>query len=271
MRMRTILHRFTAAASSSGCAAGRPVSAPSARSPGRRTPRRPGLGLVARAAQAEGRRQCPAAGRRDGAALGGSLGSRRRGEAATRGRRQSERRERARSDAAGAGRQNGSAANGPAAAREGANPNAPNLAGETPLMTAAETGNLDVVKAMLAQGGDPNVKERTQDQTALMWAASEKHAAITQALIKAGRRRPRAIERRLDAVAVRGAKRRHRKRPPIARRRRRRQRAQCSTAALALIVAAGSGHGELGMSAARARGRSERGHRGSTESPRCTR
>jgi len=68
----------------------------------------------------------------------------------------------------------------------GANPNAADQAGETVLMTASETGNVAVVKALLAKGANPNLKERTQDQTALMWAAAEKHPEAIKALIDGG-------------------------------------------------------------------------------------
>lgn len=69
----------------------------------------------------------------------------------------------------------------------GANPNAALLSGETPLMVAARTGNVDVVRRLLASGANPNAKERTYgDQTALMWAISEKHPAIVDALLAHG-------------------------------------------------------------------------------------
>ena len=52
-------------------------------------------------------------------------------------------------------------------------------------MTAARTGNLETVRALLAKGANPNAKERNE-QTALMWAAAEGHTAIAQALIASG-------------------------------------------------------------------------------------
>jgi ankyrin repeat protein len=58
--------------------------------------------------------------------------------------------------------------------------------GEPPLMTCARTGNLAAVKAMLAHGGEVNGREPDQQQTALMWAASEGHADIVQTLIENG-------------------------------------------------------------------------------------
>ena len=52
-------------------------------------------------------------------------------------------------------------------------------------MTAARTGKLGPVKALLARGADVNAKER-RGQTALMWAAAEGHAEVVAALLKAG-------------------------------------------------------------------------------------
>jgi ankyrin repeat protein len=51
-------------------------------------------------------------------------------------------------------------------------------------MTAARTGKLGPVKALLAHGADVNAEER-KGQTALMWAAAEGHVAVVDALIKA--------------------------------------------------------------------------------------
>src|SRR5436853_78069 len=57
-------------------------------------------------------------------------------------------------------------------------------AGETPLLTAARTGRLGPVKALLARGADLNARE-AKGQTALMWAAAEGHVEIVDALLKA--------------------------------------------------------------------------------------
>src|SRR5262249_15794466 len=66
-----------------------------------------------------------------------------------------------------------------------ANPDAPIATGETPLMTCARAGVADAVRALLARGADVNAKEPTQQQTALMWAAAERHQKVLQTLIEA--------------------------------------------------------------------------------------
>jgi ankyrin len=67
----------------------------------------------------------------------------------------------------------------------GASPNTPIATGETPLMTCARTGNADAVRMLLVRGADVNVREPTQNQTALMWAAAEQHSEILELLIAA--------------------------------------------------------------------------------------
>jgi uncharacterized protein len=67
----------------------------------------------------------------------------------------------------------------------GANPNA-TMAGETALMTAARTGSVESVRALLVHGADVNAKEPTRGQTALMWAAAERHPDVVRVLIEAG-------------------------------------------------------------------------------------
>jgi ankyrin repeat protein len=58
--------------------------------------------------------------------------------------------------------------------------------GETVLMTAARAGDAASVKALLAHGGKPDMTESWHGQTALMWAAIENHAEVVQLLIDAG-------------------------------------------------------------------------------------
>jgi ankyrin repeat protein len=64
--------------------------------------------------------------------------------------------------------------------------------GETVLMTAARAGDTASVKTLLAHGGKPDATENWHGQTALMWAAIENHADIVQLLIDAGARVDRA-------------------------------------------------------------------------------
>ena len=81
---------------------------------------------------------------------------------------------------------NGSAAAVDLLLEAGANPNLALPSGQTPLMTAAKTGNVGVVKTLIGRGAAVHAKEGTQNQTALMWAVSEKHAEVARVLIEAG-------------------------------------------------------------------------------------
>jgi ankyrin repeat protein len=68
----------------------------------------------------------------------------------------------------------------------GADPNiAPRTSG-TPLMVASRTGNVDAVKLLLDHHADVNAKEGARDQTALMWAVSERHPDVVRELLGAG-------------------------------------------------------------------------------------
>ena len=66
----------------------------------------------------------------------------------------------------------------------GANPNIARTTGETPLMTCARTGAADAVRALLARGVDLTVTDPLSGQTALMWAVGERHTEITRALVE---------------------------------------------------------------------------------------
>jgi uncharacterized protein len=68
----------------------------------------------------------------------------------------------------------------------GANPNAALLNGETVLMTCSRTGEIGAVTALLARGANVNAKEPSHDQTALMWAAAQKHPQVVAALVARG-------------------------------------------------------------------------------------
>jgi uncharacterized protein len=67
-----------------------------------------------------------------------------------------------------------------------ANPNSALLNGETVLMNCSRTGNAAAVKALIDAGAKVNVKEPQHDQTALMWAAAEKHPEAVRVLLGAG-------------------------------------------------------------------------------------
>jgi ankyrin repeat protein len=67
-----------------------------------------------------------------------------------------------------------------------ANPDAALPNGETVLMNCARTGSAPGVRALLAAGANPNAREATHDQTALMWAAAQRHPEAVGALLRAG-------------------------------------------------------------------------------------
>ena len=70
--------------------------------------------------------------------------------------------------------------------RAGADPNVAHLSGESPLMAAARTGRVQVVMALLAEGADVNATDTGHDQTALMWAAANRHPGVVETLVAAG-------------------------------------------------------------------------------------
>jgi ankyrin repeat protein len=53
-------------------------------------------------------------------------------------------------------------------------------------MTCAASGSEDAVRMLIARGADVNAKEPSEHQTALMWAAAERHPSVVRALIEAG-------------------------------------------------------------------------------------
>jgi len=65
-----------------------------------------------------------------------------------------------------------------------ADPNLARSSGETPLMTAAHSGNVDVVKLLLAHDANVNAKENTRGQTALMLSVAENHEDVARVLIE---------------------------------------------------------------------------------------
>ena len=68
----------------------------------------------------------------------------------------------------------------------GADAKGATVEGETVLMTASLTGNVEAMRLLLARGADPNAQESRFGETALMWTASENHAAAVRLLLEAG-------------------------------------------------------------------------------------
>ena len=67
----------------------------------------------------------------------------------------------------------------------GADADGTTAGGETALMTAARTGRVDPVRALLDAGAEVDARER-RGQTALMWAAAAGNAAVVDLLLGAG-------------------------------------------------------------------------------------
>jgi ankyrin repeat protein len=67
--------------------------------------------------------------------------------------------------------------------KAGANANSRNREGQTPLMAVARTGRIDAAQALLDAGAEVNAIENWGGQSALMWAASQKHPAMVKLLI----------------------------------------------------------------------------------------
>ena len=70
--------------------------------------------------------------------------------------------------------------------KAGADPNAVPPAGETPLMKATRTGNAEAIQLLLAHGAQVNAREASGEQTALMWAVTQRHPEIVRILIEHG-------------------------------------------------------------------------------------
>ena len=68
----------------------------------------------------------------------------------------------------------------------GADANAALPSGETALMAAARAGSVDAVNALLARGARVNAAEATRGQTALMWAVANRRPGVTRALLDHG-------------------------------------------------------------------------------------
>ncbi len=70
--------------------------------------------------------------------------------------------------------------------KAGADVNAKGAEDETPLMTVARAGNVEAAKVLLAHGAQVDAREKWHGETALMWAAAEKHPAMIEELIAHG-------------------------------------------------------------------------------------
>jgi uncharacterized protein len=82
--------------------------------------------------------------------------------------------------------ENGSPAIVDALLQAGADAKSATPEGETVLMTASRTGNVEVMRMLLARGADPNAQERWFGESALMWAAAQNHADAVRLLLEAG-------------------------------------------------------------------------------------
>jgi ankyrin repeat protein len=81
---------------------------------------------------------------------------------------------------------NGSAPMIEALLKAGADANAAGPEGETALMTVARTGSVEAAKVLLAHGAAVDARESWLGQTALTWAAAERHPDMVRELIAAG-------------------------------------------------------------------------------------
>jgi ankyrin repeat protein len=70
--------------------------------------------------------------------------------------------------------------------RAGADANVRVPSGETALMTAVRTGQAESVRALLLHGADVNARDAGRQQTALMWATAQRHSEVVRLLIEAG-------------------------------------------------------------------------------------
>jgi ankyrin repeat protein len=68
----------------------------------------------------------------------------------------------------------------------GANPDTAAATGVLPLLKAARSGSVDAVRALLAHRANVNAKENSAGQTALMWAAAERHPEVVRVLVEHG-------------------------------------------------------------------------------------
>jgi len=82
--------------------------------------------------------------------------------------------------------QNGSAEMLQLLLKAGVDPNATTNLQETALMTVARNGSVDAAKVLLDAGAKVDAREEWHTETALMWAAAERHPAVVAFLIQRG-------------------------------------------------------------------------------------
>jgi ankyrin repeat protein len=68
----------------------------------------------------------------------------------------------------------------------GADPNAIHFDGQTALMVIARSTNVEAAKLLIAKGADVNAAEAQKDQTALMWAAAQSNGPMVKVLLDGG-------------------------------------------------------------------------------------
>ena len=91
--------------------------------------------------------------------------------------------------------------------KAGANANAKVPGDSTILMTAARTGNPEIVRLLIQHGAQVNTKGETYGETALVWAAQENHAEAAEVLIAHGadvNARTNPLERSKDRFGLEG-------------------------------------------------------------------
>lgn len=70
--------------------------------------------------------------------------------------------------------------------KAGADVESANAEGQTALMVVSRTGNVDAAKLLLQHGANVNARESWGQQTALMWAAAQKHPQMIKLLVQHG-------------------------------------------------------------------------------------
>lgn len=90
----------------------------------------------------------------------------------------------------------------------GADPDAALVSGETVLMSCARSGEAAAVRALLDGGARVDTREPTHNQTALMWAAAQRHTDVVGVLLERGadlRARSRAYDQTVTSEVTQRA------------------------------------------------------------------